>query len=166
MVRYVYLFTWFTHCFRWFNSSTYKCILHSIFVLNVILGTGYFAEGVLFGSAGLIIIIEYYRSEAKSLRSKLRQEEREEKERKDLEDRFQMIEMKIDALMKQNEERLRILKKKTDEQQQGWWGWFNWPTDRCRNWGMRYFQLQTDLSSSPVNSTECVDFIYIVFTSQ
>ena len=99
--------------------------MHSIFVLNVILGTGYFAEGVLFGSAGLIIIIEYYRSEAKSLRSKLRQEEREEKERKDLEDRFQMIEMKIDALMKQNEERLRILKKKTDEQQQGWWGWFN-----------------------------------------
>ena len=99
--------------------------LHSIFVLNVILGTGYFAEGVLFGSAGLIIIIEYYRSEAKSLRSKLRQEEREEKERKDLEDRFQMIEMKIDALMKQNEERLRILKKKTDEQQQGGGGWFN-----------------------------------------
>ena len=91
----------------------------------VVIGTGYFAEGVLFGSAGLIIIIEYYRSEAKSLRSKLKQEKKEEKERKELEDRFQMLEIKIDALLKQNEERLKVLKKRADKHQQGWWGWFS-----------------------------------------
>ena len=73
---------------------------YAITMSAITTGVGYFAEGILFGSAGLIIIIEYYRSEAKSLKSKLKQELKEETEREELEDRFQLIETKIDILLK------------------------------------------------------------------
>ena len=97
--------------------------LSLIFIILSLIGVGYFAEGILFGTAGLIIVIEYSRNESKSLRSKMKQEEKEEKERKELEDRFRMIETRLDALSKQNEERLKRLKKRSEQQR--WGGWFS-----------------------------------------
>ena len=97
---------------------------YAITMSAITTGVGYFAEGILFGSAGLIIIIEYYRSEAKSLKSKLKQELKEETEREELEDRFQLIETKIDILLKQHEERMSRLNEIAEEQQR-WWRWFS-----------------------------------------
>ena len=120
-----HLFSYSTTCLIIPIITIIICLFIYLYLPYIITtGVGYFAEGILFGSAGLIIIIEYYRSEAKSLKSKLKQEEKEEKERKELEDRFQMIETKIEALLKQNEERLKNLNR-IGEEQRRWWKWFS-----------------------------------------